>query len=74
MQVTIRDRARPVTTRSKLFLEMASELVGIEEWNDKQIKLYLREQGAPRWNQCFFASDAPSGIDEVMSQPNGGTR
>ena len=66
MQATSRTRARPVTTRSRLVLEMASELVGLEEWNDKQIKLYLREQGAPRWNLTFFASDAPSGIDEVI--------
>ena len=61
-----RTHARPVTTRSRLVLEMASELVGSEEWKDKQIKLYMREQGAPRWNLCFFASDAPSGIDEVI--------
>lgn len=61
-----RTHARPVTTRSRLVLEMASELVGLEDWKDKQIKLSLREQGAPRWNLCFFASDAPSGIDEVI--------
>ncbi len=66
MEEKPRTHARPVTTRSRLILEMASELVGIEEWKDKQIKLYLREQGAPRWNLSFFASDAPSGIEEVI--------
>ena len=66
MEEKPRTHARPVTTRSRLVLEMASELVGIEEWKDKQIKLQLREQGAPQWNLCFFASDAPSGIEEVI--------
>jgi len=61
-----RTHARPVTTRSRLVLELASELVGLEEWQDKQIKLYLRQQGEPRSNLCFFASDAPSGIEEVI--------
>ncbi len=66
MEAPPRTHARPVTTRSRLVLEMASELVGLEEWKDKQIKLYFKEQGDPNWNLCLFASDAPSGIDEVI--------
>ncbi|HEX9879970.1 MAG TPA: TAXI family TRAP transporter solute-binding subunit [Candidatus Binatia bacterium] len=67
MEEKPRTHARPVTTRSRFVLEIASELVGIEEWKHKQAKLSMREQGAAEWAVTFFGSDAPSGIDAVAN-------
>jgi TRAP-type uncharacterized transport system substrate-binding protein len=61
-----RIRAMPVTTRSKLMLEVASELAAVESWPHKQVTIQLREQGAPTWAYTFFASDTPGGIDAVV--------
>jgi hypothetical protein len=36
----------PVVTRSKLVLEVASELVGRSEWGPQQARLTMRYQGA----------------------------
>lgn len=57
----------PVVMRSKMFLEIASELVGTPGWNDRQVQIQFREQGAPEWRLNFFASDAANSIDEVVS-------
>lgn len=59
-------RAEPVTTRSKLMLEIASELVARRDWHDKQVTIHLRQQGAPDWATTLFASDTPNGIDAVV--------
>ncbi len=61
-----RTRAMPVTTRSKLMLEVASELSAIDRWPYKQVTIQMREQGAPRWALTLFASDTPDGIDAVV--------
>jgi TRAP-type uncharacterized transport system substrate-binding protein len=55
----------PVTTRSKLVLEVASELVALEDKPWRQAMLYLREQGQDGWSARLFASDTPSGIEAV---------
>jgi hypothetical protein len=61
-----RIRAMPVTTRSKLMLEVVSELSAIDKWPHKQVTVFLREQGAPEWALTLFASDTPDGIDAVV--------
>lgn len=60
--------ARPVVTRSRLMLEVASELVGGESWQYKQTHVQLREQGTAEWSLSFFASDSPEGIREVAKK------
>jgi TRAP-type uncharacterized transport system substrate-binding protein len=55
----------PVTTRSRLFLETASEPVGETDWPYKQVVLSLREQGPEPWKVRLFASDTPDAIDDV---------
>ncbi|HVA25640.1 MAG TPA: TAXI family TRAP transporter solute-binding subunit [Chloroflexota bacterium] len=55
----------PVTTRSKLVLEVASELVALEDKPWRQAMLYLREQGEDGWSARLFASDTPAGIEAV---------
>src|SRR5919199_6738835 len=59
-------RAEPVTIRSKLMLEVASELVGRREWEEKQSTIHLRQQGAADWAYTLFASDTPDSIDAVV--------
>ena len=59
--------AAPGTTRSRLILEIASELVGEDDWLQKQAKVSLRTQGSADWPLTLFASDNPEAIDEVMS-------
>jgi TRAP-type uncharacterized transport system substrate-binding protein len=53
--------------RSRLMLEVASELVAANEWADKQTMILFRVQGAKDWKIRFFASDAPGSIDAVAS-------
>ncbi len=59
--------ARPVTTRSRLILETASELVAAEDWNCRQVKVSLREQGSTEWSLDFLASDTPDAIEEIAA-------
>jgi TRAP-type uncharacterized transport system substrate-binding protein len=58
--------AIPATTRSRLMLEVASELVGDVGWSQRQVRVSLREQGATGWPVTFCASDTPAAIDEVV--------
>ena len=41
---------QPVVMRSRLMLEVASELVAADEWIDKQVVINFRPQGAKDWN------------------------
>jgi TRAP-type uncharacterized transport system substrate-binding protein len=59
--------AIPATTRSRLMLEVASELVGEAGWAPRQATISLREQGAEDWPFTLYASDTPSAIDEVVA-------
>lgn len=52
--------------RSRLMLEVASELVGASGWPERQVRIQFRAQGAPAWKLCFFASDAPNAVDAVV--------
>ena len=58
--------AVPPTIRSRFMLEIASDLVGRKDFNLRQTRLTLREQGRRDRTLTLFASDAPSVIDEVV--------
>jgi hypothetical protein len=53
------------TIRSRLVLEVASELVDQRSWPYRQARISLREQGADDWSVTLFGSDGPAAIDEV---------
>jgi hypothetical protein len=53
------------TIRSRLVLEVASELVDQTGWSERQTRVSLRRQGADEWAVTLFASDGPAAIDQV---------
>jgi TRAP-type uncharacterized transport system substrate-binding protein len=57
----------PAIERSRLMLETVSELVGANEWRDKQVMIYMRPQGDAKWRTRFYASDGPDSIDMVVN-------
>lgn len=62
-----RMRTHPHTTRSRLILEVASELVNRRDWPYLQARVSLREQGSSDWPLTLFASDSPAAIHEVAA-------
>jgi TRAP-type uncharacterized transport system substrate-binding protein len=62
-----RMRTHPHTTRSRLMLEVASQLVNRKDFSYLQARISLREQGANEWPLTLFASDSPATIDEVAA-------
>ena len=62
-----RVRTHPHTTRSRLMLEVASQLVNRKDFPYLQARVQLREQGAAEWPLTLFASDSPATIAEVVS-------
>ena len=62
-----RMRTHPHTTRSRLMLEVASELVNRRDWPYLQARVSLRVQGGNDWPVTLFASDSPAAIWEVAS-------
>jgi TRAP-type uncharacterized transport system substrate-binding protein len=62
-----RMRTHPHTTRSRLMLEVAAELVNRRDWPYLQARVSLREQGSGQWPVNLFASDSPAAIWEVAS-------
>jgi TRAP-type uncharacterized transport system substrate-binding protein len=58
-------RTHPHTTRSRLMLEVASQLVNRKDFSYLQARVSLREQGAGEWPMTLFASDSPATIQEV---------
>jgi TRAP-type uncharacterized transport system substrate-binding protein len=64
--------AKPVavgrdTIRSRLVLEIASEMVDQADWPNRQARVSLRPQGADHWAVNMIASDGPAAIDQVAS-------
>jgi hypothetical protein len=53
------------TIRSRLVLELASELVDQPGWAYRQTRVSLRTQGADDWAVTLFASDGPAAIEQV---------
>ena len=62
-----RMRTHPHTTRSRLMLEVASQLVSRKDFPFLQARVNLREQGANEWPVTLFASDSPATIHEVAA-------
>jgi TRAP-type uncharacterized transport system substrate-binding protein len=62
-----RMRTHPHTTRSRLMLEVASQLVSQKDFPYLQARVSLREQGADEWPVTLFASDSPATIHEVAA-------
>jgi TRAP-type uncharacterized transport system substrate-binding protein len=62
-----RIRTHPHTTRSRLMLEVASELVNRRDWPYLQARVSLRAQGGNDWPVTLFGSDSPAAIWEVAS-------
>src|SRR5690242_16192303 len=60
-------RTHPHTTRSRLMLEVASQLVSRKDFPYLQARVQLREQGATEWPLTLFASDSPATIHEVAA-------
>lgn len=52
--------------RSRLMLEVASELVAQGDWPEKQVRIQMREQGNDEWTICLFGSDAPNAVNAVV--------
>lgn len=57
----------PVSVRSRLVLEVASELAGTADWPHKQARLKMRNQETDERVISLFASDCPETISEVAS-------
>ena len=53
------------TIRSRLVLEVASEMVDQSSWPHRQALVSLRPQGADEWAVSFIASDGPAAIEQV---------
>ena len=64
------DRVSPITTRSRVVLEIASELVACSDQPLKQAKVLLREQGSGsyEWPLCLFGSSTNEGLDAVVKR------
>jgi TRAP-type uncharacterized transport system substrate-binding protein len=60
-------RTHPHTTRSRLMLEVASQLVNRKDFPYLQARVGLREQGAGEWPMTLFASDSPATVQEVAN-------
>ena len=57
----------PVIVRSKMVLEMTSELITQKDWPHEQARISLRPQGPGPWNVTIFGSDSADSIPEVVS-------
>jgi hypothetical protein len=60
-------RHAPPLIRSRLMLEVASELVGRPYWRDRQVRVQFRPQGGDEWRLSIFASDAVNAVDAVAN-------
>jgi len=62
--------ANPITTRSRIVLEIAAELVAEETQPVRQAKVLIREQGtgSAAWPLCLFGSSTMEGVDAVLKR------
>jgi TRAP-type uncharacterized transport system substrate-binding protein len=58
----------PMTTRSRVVLEIASELVADKDQPYNQAKVLLRVQGGPDWPLTLFGSSTIEGVDAVVKR------
>lgn len=61
-------RANAITIRSKLMLEIASELVAGPDLGLRQVKVSLREQGASEWALSLYGSGTMESFDAVVNR------
>jgi TRAP-type uncharacterized transport system substrate-binding protein len=59
--------ANPITTRSRVVLEIAAELVADAEQPYSQAKVLLRKQGTSDWPLVLFGSSTYEGVDAVVN-------
>ena len=57
----------PARIRSIFLLEVASELMWMNEWPHRELRMTLREQGGEDWGPTFSGSDTPDAIAEVAA-------
>ena len=57
----------PARIRSLFLLEVASELMWMNEWPHRELRMTLREQGGQDWGPTFSGSDTPDAIAEVAA-------
>lgn len=55
----------PLVVRSRLVLEVASEVVGMNQWPYRQARVNLRDQGGLEWKLSLFGSDTIEAIEDV---------
>ncbi|HEY4134596.1 MAG TPA: TAXI family TRAP transporter solute-binding subunit [Alphaproteobacteria bacterium] len=60
--------ATPMTTRSRVVLEIASELVADRNQRYNQAKVLLRVQGADDWPLALFGSSTIEGVDAIAKR------
>lgn len=65
--------ANPITTRSRIVLEIASELVSRtgSDMSLRQAKVLLREQGQSDWPLCLFGSSTIEGVKAIVDKEAG---
>jgi hypothetical protein len=61
-------RPTPPTIRSRIVLEVASELVAMKDQPNDQAKVLIRPQGAAEWQLSLFGSSTVEGLHEVVSR------
>jgi hypothetical protein len=61
-------RPTPPTIRSRIVLEIASELVAMKDQPNDQAKILLRPQGASEWQLSLFGSSTVEGLHEVVAR------
>ncbi len=60
-------RPQPVTIRSRVMLEIASELVAMRDQPNNQAKILLRPQGTDDWPLALSGSGTIAGVKEVVA-------
>ncbi len=60
------ERPTPITTRSRVVLEIASELAARRDQPYTQAKVLMQTQGAGDWPLCLFGSSTIEGVDAII--------
>jgi TRAP-type uncharacterized transport system substrate-binding protein len=55
----------PLVIRSRIMLEVASEVIGMDQWPYRQARVNLRDQVGLEWKLSLFGSDTVEAIEEV---------
>lgn len=55
----------PMIVRSRLVLEVASEVIGLNQWPYRQARVNLRDQAGLEWRLSLFGSDTIEAVEEV---------